>query len=237
LTGLVTAIALALVGATLYLGLAGVLGMNPVALAPDAPQSGTTATRTAATVTSGRATPTSPLPTPAIRATPAGRSASKATPGTGGPAPSGNGGARPTAPPPVAATAAPAAPDEVALATVTEDDLHSALQRSLAARGDGPSLEETRVRVAGGRIIVQGKTTGLPIALNVTITGRAEVRDGRPRIVVSDVASEGFPLPDFLRDELQRQVDQLNLTPLPEGIEITRIEHGDGVVTIYGRRR
>ena len=144
--------------------------------------------------------------------------------------------ALPRATPTPGRATATAAPGETQLTQLTDADLTQALQTALAGRKDGPTLENARVQATGGRVIARGVLRGL-LPVGVEITGRVEVRSGRPLLVVERVEGAGWPLPESARQELEGLVNAMNLMPTRTDVEVTRVEVGEGVVTVFGRRR
>lgn len=142
----------------------------------------------------------------------------------------------PVTPRPAGPTATRAA-GETQLARLTEAELTQALQAALGGQKDAPLLENVRVTASGGRLTVRGVLRGLPLPVDVELSGRVEVSGGRPRIAVERVEGAGVPLPDGVRERLQEAVNAVNLLPVRGEVEITRVETGEGIVTIFGRRR
>ena len=101
----------------------------------------------------------------------------------------------------------------------------------------GIQVDNPRVRVVDGRLEVTGQARGiLPLPLDFRLVGRAEARDGRPVLVVERVEGVGVPLPEPAARRLETLVNAAAPIPLPAGVEVTRIEAGDGALIIYGRR-
>ena len=163
-------------------------------------------------------------------------SGSRRAGGVGTPSAAVTGTALPRATPTPVRPTATAAPGETQLTQLTDADLTQALQTALAGRKDGPTLENARVQATGGRVIARGVLRGL-LPVGVEITGRVEVRNGRPLLVVERVEGAGLPLPESARQELEGLVNAMNLMPTRTDVEVTRVEVGEGVVTVFGRRR
>lgn len=129
------------------------------------------------------------------------------------------------------------APVEEQLIRLTEDELTEEMRTVLADSPDGAFFQQPQVRLREGRISVTGQIPGFFIPLRVTVTGRAEVHDGRPGFIVERVETAGLPLPDAVRDQLNRLLENDELIPVPEHIEVTRIDIEEGVMTVFGRQR
>jgi hypothetical protein len=153
-------------------------------------------------------------------------------PGAAGPA--GTAGTAASARP---GTPALAAASDIQLVRLTEAELTESLRQALARESGGVQVDNPRVRIVGGRLEVTGQARGiLPLPLDFRLIGRAEARDGRPVVAVERVEGVGVPLPDAAARRLESLVNAAAPIALPAGVTVTRIEAGDGALTVYGRR-
>jgi hypothetical protein len=144
-------------------------------------------------------------------------------------------------PPPTLASPTPGpqspAPD-TQLARLTDAELTAGLRSAMAAEVGGAVIDEPQVRVSGGKVELTGRLRGVvPLPIDIRVVGRVEVRDGQPVVVVERVEGVGVPLPALAARRLEMLINSLALVPLPEGVTVTRVDHGEGVLTVYGRRR
>lgn len=168
-----------------------------------------------------------PLP-PASGATASPRLAGSPTVAGPGPVATGPAGA---------ATVGPVS-GEVQLARLTDTELTAGLRAALAAEQGGAVIDEPRVRTRGGKVELTGRLRGVvPLPIDVLIVGRIDVRDGQPVVAVERVESGGVPLPPLAARRIEFLINSLALVPLPEGVTVTRVDAGEGVLTVYGRRR
>jgi hypothetical protein len=181
----------------------------------------------------------------ALRSAPAARTATPvaaptraASPVSGTPtAPAATGPGAVASRPALPATAAPAA-GEAQLVRLTDAELTVALRAALAAEPGGAVIDEPQVRVSGGKVEVTGRLRGVvPLPIDVRIVGRVDVRDGQPVVAVERVEGVGVPLPPLAARRIEALINSLALVPLPEGVTVTRVDHGEGALTVYGRRR
>jgi hypothetical protein len=144
-------------------------------------------------------------------------------------------------PPPVAARqglSTPAATGDSQLVRLSEAELTETLREALAQSPSGALIGNPRVRLAGGRLELTGRLQGVtPLPLDFRLTGRVDMRQGQPVLAIERLEGVGVPLPEPALRQLEQTIDVLTLVPVPAGIEVTRVEAGEGHVTVYGRRR
>lgn len=128
-------------------------------------------------------------------------------------------------------------PGEVMLGRWTDEELSAVIRSRIGSQAGGLSLAEPHVRVSRDQIEVTGQLAGLPLPLDILATGRIEVRERRPVIVIDRLEGVGLPLPAPARDRLQELLDRLALLSEQPGVELTRVELAPGLVTLHGRRR
>ena len=127
---------------------------------------------------------------------------------------------------------------ETELARLTDTDLTLALRRAVAAEQGGVLITDPTVRISGGKLELTGQLRGLvPLPVDVRVVGRIEIRDGQPIVVVERVEGVGVPLPALAARRLEVLINSLTVVPLPADVIVTRIDAGDGVLTVIGRRR
>lgn len=147
----------------------------------------------------------------------------------------------PAAPPPAAARqgpSAPAATGDGQLVRLTEAELTEALRLALAQTPNGALIGNPRVRIAGDRLELAGQVQGMaPLPIDFRLTGRLELRQGQPVLAIERLDGAGVPLPEPAVRRLEQTLNALTLVPIPAEIEVTRIEAGGGLLTVYGRRR
>jgi hypothetical protein len=129
-------------------------------------------------------------------------------------------------------------PGETLLVRLTEAELTEAVRRSTAIESGGVKFDDARVRLRGGRAEVTGQVKGLlPAPVEVQVTGRVEVREGRPFVAVERVEGVGLALPEMAAQQLEQLINSQAVIPVEPGVTVTRIDTTEGAVTVYGRRR
>ncbi|MCC6626294.1 MAG: hypothetical protein IT340_02710 [Chloroflexi bacterium] len=213
LVATMTLIAFGFVAAAIWFGVVGLIGPDAFTSAsrptPIPPASGATASPRLADSPTGGVLPTATVAGP-------------------GPVAPGSAGA---------ATVAPGS-GEVQLARLTDAELTAGLRAALAAEQGGAVIDEPRVRISGGKVELTGRLRGVvPLPIDVLIVGRIDVRDGQPVVAVERVEGVGVPLPPLAARRIELLINSLALVPLPEGVTVTHVDHGEGALTVYGRRR
>jgi hypothetical protein len=119
-----------------------------------------------------------------------------------------------------------------AIAPVTvefdEQEATSKLVEALAAEPSAPRIENPQVTFRDGKIYLSGVSRDTIVPVNILITGRIEVRDGKLVTTVERIDTGRLPLPEALRDQiigLASDPDLLN-DGLPIAVNDVRVLNG-----------
>ena len=103
--------------------------------------------------------------------------------------------------------------------------------------GQAPDVPFARVRIAvtGDKLVVDGVTQGLGVAMPVRWTGSLDARDGLPRAKVEAMSLGETPLPGFVRERVLHAVNS-SLDFSRDGLALTidAVEPRPGGMTIRG---
>ncbi|MBI4497025.1 MAG: LmeA family phospholipid-binding protein [Chloroflexi bacterium] len=112
---------------------------------------------------------------------------------------------------------------------LSDEELTSVVEYVLAR---SPNIPLTRVTITltDGKVIADGVTRGLAVALPVRVTGTVGARDGRPWAQVQDVRLGEAPLPAFIRTQVLQELNasfDLARYPLPVTVEALELRPGE----------
>lgn len=118
------------------------------------------------------------------------------------------------------------------------DEELTATARYFLARA--PNIPFTRVSiiVVEDKLVVNGVTKGLAVAVPVRLTAAVSAQDGRPRTRVENVSLGDSPLPDFVRQQIVREADaSLDLSRYNIPVAVDTLELRPGGLMIRGTIR
>lgn len=118
---------------------------------------------------------------------------------------------------------------------ISEEEATSKIADLLASESDAPALSNPQVSFRDGKVYLSGETTDTPITINLLITTRIEIVDGKPKVILEDVSAGRLPVPGPLRsqvDDLVAEQERL-MDDLP--IYVTDVQVQDGKLVVTGQ--
>ena len=118
--------------------------------------------------------------------------------------------------------------------TLTQDELNTLLQDRL--RMKNLPIENPRVGLQNGQLIIEADGNYKGISAPVSITGTVKAQNGDVSFLIDSLSLGGFSLGDW-KEKVQRAVDDGLKKALREKgtAKIDSVEIGDGTLTIKGR--
>jgi hypothetical protein len=124
---------------------------------------------------------------------------------------------------------------------VTEQTLTDELNASMAGRPFGSTplgpatLTHLTAKLQSGQMVTDGDAQVGSTSVPVSVTGRVDVQDAKPVVVVTDARAAGVPLPDAsrqgIRQAIQNEVDQ---QVQRMQLQLTSVTIGDGKMVLQG---
>jgi hypothetical protein len=118
---------------------------------------------------------------------------------------------------------------------ITDEEATSKVAELLANESDAPKVDKPQVAFRDGKVYLSGTTSDTPIAINFLITARIEVADGKPKVIVEDVAAGRLPVPGALRSQVDDLVAEQERLMDDLTINVTDVQVLDGKVVLTGQ--
>lgn len=117
---------------------------------------------------------------------------------------------------------------------IDEEEATSKLVELLATEPSAPKIDQPQITFRDGKVHLSGVSRDTPIAINVVVTGRIEVVEGRPKIVVENVEAGRLPVGGALQSQVNQLVAEQDrlIGDLP--IRVTKVEVGEGKLMVTG---
>ena len=140
-------------------------------------------------------------------------------------------------------TPVPTAPPQAGQQRVelTEQALTDQLNASMAGRPFGSTplgqatLTHLTAQLQSGQMVTNGDAQVGSTSVPVSVTGRVDMQDAKPVVVVTDARAAGVPLPDAsrqgIRQAIQNEVDQ---EVQRMQIQVTSVSIADGKMVLQG---
>ncbi len=117
--------------------------------------------------------------------------------------------------------------------TFTEAELTSAANSYAAGAPAGLQTTDTQIHLSGGNVVATSNVNVAGLSVPVGIVATPTVQNGQVHMVVQQVQTGGFPLPDALNQQLQSQIGR-SIDPSAFGIPMTlsnlQVQNGQLVV-------
>ncbi len=117
--------------------------------------------------------------------------------------------------------------------TFTEAELTSAANSYAASAPAGLQTTDTQIHLSGGNVVATSNVNVAGLTVPVGIVATPTVQNGQVQMVVQQVQTGGFPLPDAVKQQLQAQIGR-SVDPSAFGIPLTvsnlQVQNGQLVV-------
>lgn len=120
--------------------------------------------------------------------------------------------------------------------TFTEQELTSKIAEATAGIvPSGVVATDTQVHLSGGDVVATSKVNVQGIDVSVGVVATPVVRNGQTTLVVKEIQTGGFPIPDALKQQIQVQLGQA-VDPRTFGLpfDISKVLIADGTVVVSG---
>ncbi len=125
-------------------------------------------------------------------------------------------------------------PGEPYLLDLSDEELTALASYVLAHAPDVP-FARPKVTVTGEKVVVNGVTKSLAVAVPIRLTSALAAKDGRPTALVEDVSLGQTALPGAVRDQILRAANQsLDLSRYAIPLTVDAVELRPGGVTLHG---
>lgn len=117
--------------------------------------------------------------------------------------------------------------------TFTEAELTSAANASLTSAPGGVQTTDTQIHLSNGNVVATSTVSVAGFNVPVGIVATPTVQNGQVQMVVQQVQTGGFPLPDAVNQQLQSQIGR-SIDPSAFGIPLSvsslQVQNGQLVV-------